>query len=171
MTALHVILMAALCFFGFRAFGGDWRTHETLMQNYHNKMESLEKEIQTLIQHKDHTSDPTVQKDLIAQIKTRHEELKKASADRNKEYLHMRFKHPEKGDLAERKYSRHEVKSIEDLEKDFTLDGRLDRLKQLVEQKFPLPESETQKAWKDKAAKRQPASEKSDETDSLVLRK
>ncbi len=142
------------------------------MISYTQRIEANEKEISELVEKKKNTEDPGALKEIMADIKRKHDELEKISADRNAEYLHMRFHHPEKGDLAERKYSRYTVKSVSEMERDFTLDGRLDRVKKAVALKFPIPESQIAKEMREHSPfKRHPATEQSDESEHITLKK
>jgi hypothetical protein len=106
------------------------------------QIETQEHDIKTLIEHKRHANDTKQLQGIIKEIADKHAALKTLTEDYAKERQHVRFQHPEKNETVERVYTRHEFKTVEDLEREMGLDGRLDRLKARVLATFPIPEKE-----------------------------
>ena len=63
------------------------------------------------------------------------------------ERLHVRFKHPDRNDTVERQYARYRLKSLQEMEKETGLDGRLSRIKARVMATFPLPPQDGFDCW------------------------
>lgn len=136
--------------------------HEARLQSYTAKIRGIEKEIADMIHSKHHTENSEKVKMLTQQISFRHSDLAKAVRDYEEERLHVRFQHPDRDMDANRQYSAHPLKSLEEIEAAFGLDGRLDRIRKQVGVVFPIAQPEKP------ISTRQPASMKqSDEDDDM----
>lgn len=146
------------------AAAGDWRNHQASMGTKQSKMKMLEAEIEELIQQKKTVEDPDVLSTLTSAMATKHTELAEVVLKYREELLHIRFKHPEKGDESERKYPRYQLKTLKEMENEFGLDAKLNRLKGRLEHTFgikkpePPPEDTPRRQAEDISA-RAPASE------------
>jgi len=105
------------------------------------QLEMAEHDIHALIEQKRHTDDPVQVGEIMRGIAERHSRLEKKAKEYEEERQHVRFEHPERNDQLERKYVRHEVKSVEEMESTMGIDARLDRIRFLVTLKFPVPET------------------------------
>lgn len=138
---------ARLCFiliFGVvgSAWAGDWRIHQSSMGGKQRKMKSLEAEIGELILQKRDTEDPDAIRSITASMAQKHAELEKVAQEYREELLHIRFKHPEQGDESDRRYPRYRLKVLKEMETDFGLDAKLDRLRDRMHRTFGLKKSE-----------------------------
>lgn len=154
-----------------RAEAGTWAEHAGRLGALQKQMETYESEIKDLIDHKRHANDQKVVKEIVRQIGERHKTLVETAKTYEDMRQHIRFQHPDKNAANDRQYVRYNVKSIEQLENEIGLDGRLDRIKARVLATFPVPEHEQEK--KAEAKSRKPASEDQDEDtpDKVMLRK
>jgi hypothetical protein len=66
-------------------------------------------------------------KEVINQMISEHKELQKLASDYEKEKMIFKFRYPEKSAKAGRKYEPVEVKSLEEMETEMGIDGRLTR--------------------------------------------
>jgi hypothetical protein len=124
------LLVAALVSATISAFAdGKFNEHESSLTLIATKMAKLESEINELIARKRHTSDAEALKPIISEMTAKHLELTKMSEQYVDEKRHIRFKHPEKHDSAERKYTRYRLRSLSEMETEIGLEGKLDRMK------------------------------------------
>lgn len=139
---------------------GDWQFHLTNLTMRQSKIRALESEVRELLHHKKETEDPVQLKVIADEIAAKYAELAKVSKEFRDEYAHVRFKHPDRGDDDERKYSRYQLKTLEQLETESGLDGKLDHIKKKVADTFGAPASEDKKphgGHEHNEANRQPA--------------
>ena len=146
----------------------EWTLHEQHLVTANAKIFSLELEIQELIQKKEALDDPAALKETLTEMVTKHKELTKIAAEREDELAHMRFKHPEKGDLSKREYSRYEIKTLEQMEAGQGIDGKLDRIKAIIETKYRI-QAHVKRERPSSKPLRQPASVSTEER--IVLKK
>lgn len=135
---LAVILATSAGFFAPATKAESWSLHAFRQGTQLAQIRALEKGIQDLIESKRKTTDPArlaiIANDLVA----RHKELTEAIRSYDKEALHVRFKHPDRSDAGDRKYVRVRIRSLEEMENEFGLDGRLNRVKARVQRIFPV---------------------------------
>lgn len=115
-----------------------WTEHESRLTSFATKIRSLEKEISDLIEHKKSLDQPEKVRLVTQQISFKHKDLSKAIRDYEEERLHVRFQHPDRDQEDERRYQAVRLKSLEEIEEAFGLDGRLDRLRQQVKIVYPI---------------------------------
>jgi hypothetical protein len=149
------------------AHAGEWREHEAHLMAFVTKIGGLQKEINQMIEERSKAGGEERQKIDDSLVK-KWADLKKTNDDMEAEKLHIRFKHPEKGDAAERKYSHFQIKSLSEMESDMGIDGRLDRIKKKVEAKFDAKPEPSRRELEDE---RKPASTKQPNTDRITLKK
>jgi DNA-binding MarR family transcriptional regulator len=121
------------------AFAGNWGEHETKLALLRQRVKDAETETMHLIEEKRNTHDQAAVKQIIEQIGISHEAFTKAAKQLEAEELHVRFKHPEHAEKADVKYTRRHTKSLDDMEAEVGLDGRLDKIKAQVLSTFPVP--------------------------------
>jgi hypothetical protein len=107
----------------------EWKVHEAHMQAFELKIDKFEKEIHELAEEAKAKGDSEDATKINEEMAKTYAELVKVSDDYRAEKLHIRFKHPEKGELAERKYPSYKLPPLEDLQNDLSLDGQLNRIK------------------------------------------
>jgi hypothetical protein len=125
--------------------GNSWHEHVQKLQQLRGQINNFEHEIHGLIAAKKKTEDPAQIKEITNEMAKQYAELVKISQEYEEIRLHLRFKHPDRDLASERNYSRHQLKSLKDMESEFGLDGRLDRLKSRILVTFPHPVTEKPK--------------------------
>ena len=148
---------------------GDWSGHEQKLLVLNTKIAALENELHEMIERKDSVDDPAGLKELLQDMVKKHKELQETARDREAELVHMRFQHPEKGDLNKREYSRYQVKSLEQMEEDQDLDGKLTRIKSMVELKYKVEPARKADGGGEKS--RQPATADGVDDGRITLKK
>jgi DNA repair exonuclease SbcCD ATPase subunit len=171
-----VYVFALLCAFFWaltltpQAEAGPMAEHEAKLNGQKKQIEGLEGEIRELIQHKQHEHDAKQVQELIKEIANKHKELEKVSQEYEEVRLHVRFHHPDRNETVERKYLRYKFKSLKEMEDEFGIDGRLDRIKTRVSQTFPAPKPELKKNEPHAGAGlRKPASEDEEGFEAVKL--
>lgn len=143
--AALVVLHVGLFFgtnFGIAQTACRWTEHESRLTSYTAKIRGLEKEISDLIAHKK-TLESTERVRLVTQqISYKHTDLAKAIKEYESERLHVRFHHPDRDLESDRQYLAVKLKSLDEIEDSFGLDGRLDRIKRHVGVVFPTAKSD-----------------------------
>ena len=129
-----------------------WSEHESRMTSYMARIRTLEKEISDLIEQKRRTENGEKANLLTRQITFKHADLAKVVGEYEQERRHARFQHPDRDLDGNREYSAHPLKSLEDIEVSFGLDGRVARIRRQIAIVFPVAPS------KDAAKARAPAS-------------
>ncbi|MES2964583.1 MAG: hypothetical protein V4760_11885 [Bdellovibrionota bacterium] len=115
------------------------------LQGFDREIDDLQKGIHHMVAEKKHTDEKTAVKQLVDQIAESYKRLQKVSNDRERLWLHIRFKHPEQATALEKRYTRFKLKTLEDMEAEVGIDGRLDRIKARVMATFPAPEAVEEK--------------------------
>ena len=125
------------------AVAGSFTDDRTKFNAQAREMLNLEAEIHGLIEEKHHTDDHGKLKEIIDNIADRYRELSKLAEEHDKLSVHIRFKYPEQADKIEGlRYSRSKLQTLEQMESEVGIDGRLDRVKAKVLATFPAPEIE-----------------------------
>ena len=130
--ARKVLLVAvAACAMAFLdgARAGEWRNHQASLAALQGQLRQLEGDLSHLIEAKRQAQDAAQVKVIADEIVVKHAKLREISKEYEEERQHVRFKHPERGDEAERRYSRHKPQAIEELEGEVGLEPKLDRIK------------------------------------------
>lgn len=153
------------------AFARPWNDHLTRLALLSKQIETKEEEIHKLISAKSQSHDHRQVAELIRTIADAHKDLVEVSREYEEERRHVRFEHPERNAKLERVYSRHQVKSLREMEVEFGLDGRLDRLKARVLATFPLPAQAPKAEETKRIYKRTPASASDEELPERIYLK
>lgn len=140
---VHKIILSVLVpmvFFGFSAHAADsWAEHSGHLVALAKQIESIENDIHATIEEKHKTEDAKQLKEMIDTIAAKHKSLTGVAKDYEEELNLVRFKFPERAEKLDRKYVHYHVKSIQEMEKETGLDGRLDHAKARVLATFPIP--------------------------------
>lgn len=109
----------------------EWRDEEGRLIKLRSNIEKSEREIAELVEQKKTASNQAAASDITKQIQKISKELKDNYQEYRTLWLHIRFKHPEKGNFSERKYKREEKHEYKEGESGF--DARLSRVKRKAE--------------------------------------
>ncbi len=107
----------------------EWRDDETRIQKLKSSLEKQKTEIEELYAAKAQAKHKHEIVDLSRDLNLKIENMKRDYADYKKLLLHIRFKHPEKGNFAPHKYQREEPFSQDENHFDLSLQGKLDKAK------------------------------------------
>jgi hypothetical protein len=144
---LTQVIVALVCILTFAntASAKSWLVHQTNMNMYDKQIADLNDAIHHLIEEKRKTDEPSELRVITQAMADKHKEIQKIDKDRQKEILHMRFQHPEKGESAKREYTRGKIKSLDEMESEFGLDAKLNRIQVRIRKTFGTEKLETEK--------------------------
>ena len=164
--------------FSLSSFAFDtWVDHSGRLVGLSKQIETIENDIRAIVEEKHKTEDPKQLKEMIDTIAAKHKSLVDVAKDYEVELNQVRFKFPERAEKLDKKYVHYHIKSIQDMEKEMGLDGRLDHLKTRVLATFPIPQAAESKPEGENIPKifkskiRNPASEDSDADDDELPHK
>lgn len=123
---LAFLVATSIIFLPMFAHAGDYQAHEAKLGKLDAQMKKTTEDIQALAKSKQHAVQAEQKENIHNQMMSLYKELKISSSDYQETVTHIRFKHPEKGDEIERKYSRQPLQPFSNFENDVTLDGKLD---------------------------------------------
>jgi hypothetical protein len=130
-----LILCVLLCS-SLMARAHSWPQHEVDMRGYVIKIKHLEEDRDNLLKEKAFTRDNARMDEIIKELNKVYKEIEKAYMEFNREKEHIRFEHPEQGDIMERKYRRVRMKTLEERESELGLNGKLNVMKYKLEQTY-----------------------------------
>lgn len=168
------VITAAATLAAVPAYARPWNEHQNHLNAAVRQMQMAEADIHHLIEEKRHTQDQAKIAQIMREIAERHRALEKTSKDYEEERMHVRFEHPERADQLEHQYVRHEMRSLEEMEDDVGIDGRLDRVRALVLMTFPIPEkkmTQEEKNFRTRLPASKPETPSEDTPDKVILAK
>lgn len=163
-----ICLIIVLVGWNFRVEAGSFENHKQNLQNMVTSIAEIESEIKKLIHHKRAEIDREGQKKIMREIEEKHKKLEEAYVKYNEEVNHVKYRHPEQGDQGERTYTILKPRSLEQIENDVGLEGKLDRIKRKLEKQYQQPPPPP-KTKKQELEEKQKAEDKSAER--IILRK
>lgn len=157
---LEVLLVAVLTFTAFSARaneggggGGEakkeaeksaapeWIEIQARLAASKGKIAAKEKVVRDLIEEKQKVKDPRQSREIVENLKREHKELRQASEEYARDLGLLRYRYPEKGLKEEQQYRRREVKSLTEMEKEVSLEGRLQNVSVKVRRQYGEPET------------------------------
>lgn len=127
------------------------------------KVKSKEESIHKLIEEKEETKDPDKVKEIISQMVSEHKELTSLAHEYEQQRSLLRYRYPEKSFKGARTYERLEVKPLEQMENQMSIEAKLKRNMKTVHSQFGEAEKD---AAKKKA--QQKKDQKGDQAPSLT---
>jgi hypothetical protein len=109
------------------------------VQSLRAKVKSKEETINKLIEEKNHTKDPEKVKEIIAEMVTEHKEMSKMIEEYEQNRSLLRYRYPEKGYSGTRSYERMEVKALEQMESQMSIEAKLKRNLKTVHSQYLEP--------------------------------
>ncbi len=124
-----------------------WVEVESRISALEAKVKTKENNITKLIEEKNHldTKSPKM-REVIEEISKEHKEMRKAAEDLEKEKTILRYRYPERSANPKRKYEKVEVKSVQEMEANMGLDGRLQRTLNRTRQQYGADPAKKEKA-------------------------
>ena len=148
----------------------EWVMIEAQIATLESKIGAKEENIKKIIEEKKKISDDSPKaKELIDALISEHNEMKKYVSDYEKQRTLLKFRFPERGIKADRKYQRKEMKSLEAMEDEFSLEGKLNKNIRKMRRQFPKANQVAQPETEEDV--RKPASDSVDEAKSIILQK
>ncbi|MBK9293873.1 MAG: hypothetical protein IPM57_05425 [Oligoflexia bacterium] len=139
-TLKLVPIIFLILFTGSATFGDEWDKIEASLKSYSIKINNIQEEIRNLVNKKNaipnDASGQGSRSVILSDIKKKFSELRQTQKDMIREMERVRFEFPEKGNYVQRRYRHIKIKSIEELEKDSSLDAELSKTKRKAEQKY-----------------------------------
>jgi hypothetical protein len=132
----------------------EWVFIENRLTTLESQIKSKKANIEKLIEEKDHlkSTDPKV-KTLIKEIISLHKEVSKDIEEYEKQKTILKYRFPEKGAAAKRKYQKIELKSIDEIEAYQGVDGKLTKSVKKMRSQYGASETEEEKTKKLKKKK------------------
>lgn len=103
------------------------------------KIGSQEKNLKDLIKAKQTEKNPHKLAELITELKKQHRELQESVEAYEKEINNLKYRFPEVGLKEKEKYRRVEVKSLDQMENEMTLEGQIKRTTAKVRAQYAAP--------------------------------
>ncbi len=129
-----ILILVVTIFFGILASADEWEHHKTNLQKLSGEIEANEKELKELIAKKKHSKQSP---ELLKEIEGKHRAAEKTLTEYNKEVEHVKYRHPgREAEQETRSYSIITPRTVEDLESDIGIDGKLDKLKQKMKKQY-----------------------------------
>ena len=100
------------------------------------KVKSKEEAIHKLIEDKEETNDPEKVKEIITQMVAEHKEMTSLAHEYEQQRSLLRYRYPEKSSKGGRTYERLEVKPLEQMESQMSIEAKLKRNLKTVHSQF-----------------------------------
>lgn len=117
-----------------------WQEVSARVQALKAKVETHEKNIQALVQEKATSHSEARLSEIVKQLVLEHKSYMEASKEYDRERAFLMYRFPEKGVKGDRKYERLEVKSLEEMESQMSLEGRVRGVLTKVRKQYPVKE-------------------------------
>jgi hypothetical protein len=109
---------------------------QTRVQALQAKIKTKEENITKLIEEKNHSKDAEEIKNIIKEMVTEHKEMGKMIEEYEQNRSLLRYRYPEKGYKGVRTYERMEVKPLEQMENQMSIESKLKRNMKTVQSQF-----------------------------------
>lgn len=134
-------LVSILFFAAVFAATDDFNAHLIELDGFQNRAGSIEKKIRELVAQTKVTKDKARIQSLTHEIVENHEEMEKLIKRADKLRNHMKYEHPEKGEVFDTRYPRLNRHSLKQLDSELGLDKILSELYKKVETTFPTEDN------------------------------
>lgn len=111
------------------------------LQGLKTKIAAKKDGLKKLIEEKQFNKDEKQSLDTFNQMKSEYKDLQASIKEYDEQLSLLNYRYPEKGLNKERKYERIEVKSLDELERQFSLEGKIKKTMARVRQQFPNKKS------------------------------
>jgi len=114
----------------------EWMDLNTNLQALKAKIRMKEEALQSMIHEKAKTKDQAQAAKIVSDMIAEHKELQKTITDYEEKRNLLKYRFPEAGLLKEREYERIEGKSLEDLETQWNLEGKIKKTVHKMKTKY-----------------------------------
>lgn len=142
---------------------------QSKVQALQAKIKSKEDTINKLIEEKNHTKDAEKVSDIIAEMVKEHKEMSKMIEEYEQNRSLLRYRYPEKGYSGGRSYERMELKPLDQMENQMSVEAKLKRNLKTVRSQYGEPADAQTKKKKKPGQKRE--TEAPSLTEPLVIQK
>lgn len=118
---------------------------QTKVQALQAKVKAKEESIHKLIEEKEETKDPAKVKEIISQMVSEHKEMTSLAEEYEQQRSLLRYRYPEKSMKGGRTYERLEVKPLEQMENQMSIETKLKRNMRTVHAQFGESEKDDKK--------------------------
>ncbi len=101
------------------------------------KITAKKDNLKKLVAEKQGLKDEKKSLEIFNEMKTEYKEMQISIKDYDEQIALLNYRYPEKGLNKERKYERIEIKSLDEMEKEFSLQGKIKKTMARVRQQFP----------------------------------
>lgn len=109
---------------------------QTKVQALQAKVKAKDESIRHLIEEKNHTHDAAKVKEIIEQMVSEHKEMNKLVQEYEQSRSLLRYRYPEKGLKGGRTYERMEVKPLDQIENQMSIEAKLTQTLKTVERQY-----------------------------------
>lgn len=150
-----------------------WTEIQNKISQLEAKMEQKRSNINRLIEEKQHVKPDSLRvKEIINLMISEHKELQSLAKEHEKTITILKFRYPERGAKEDRKYEPTEVKSLEQMEQELGIDGRLTRNMKKLRKQYGEDEESKKKPKIQEQKKVEMKKEKSiEESGTIIIHK
>ena len=107
------------------------------LQGLKTKISAKKENLKKLIIEKQGMKDEKKSLEIFKEMKSEYKEMETSIKDYGEKLALLHYRYPEKGLIKERKYERIEIKSLDEMENEFSLQGKIKKSMARVRQQFP----------------------------------
>ena len=148
----------------------EWMEIQANVQALQAKIKSNQDLIKKLIIDKKTMTDKAKLKETLDLLVSTHKQLQKDVKDYEQQRSYLRFRFPEKGFSGQRNYERIEVKSLEEMETQLSLDTRVKQSLGKVRRQYGAPADDKVTTTKEEKSSQEKSKEDSSLTDAVIIR-
>lgn len=148
----------------------EWVEVMAKLQGLKAKVNAKQDGVNKLIADKNYENDPVKMKEIIKNLVSEHKELLKLTEEYEQQRSYFLYRFPEKSMSQERHYERIEIKPLEEIETQLTLEGKVSRTLNKVRKQYGS-DQESIKRQEDLKKKKKQETEKSSITEPVVISK
>lgn len=110
------------------AMAEDYRSVFAKVQSKIAQIHSLEAQVNHLIEAKNHSTSSEQAKLYVDEMIRTYDQLKVVHEDYSKEMIRLKYQYPDQGETFQRRYPRLELRTLDEMEVKYGLNGELDRV-------------------------------------------
>lgn len=118
----------------------EWAEIQNRLQTLRAKVTAKEKIVRELIRDKQNEKDARKSVEIVENLKREHREFEAAAEEYEQQRNLLKYRFPEKGLKEERRYRRVDVRSLDEMETQMSMEGQLKKSLGKVRQQYGTPE-------------------------------
>ena len=113
----------------------EWLKMQNDLNSLQAKVKAKQESIRGLVNEKNRVQDPKQVKQILDTMAAEYKEMRKLTEEYEKQRTILLFRYPDKGKVGSRSYEKIQLKSLEDMDTEFGVEGRLNKgLKKMRQQ-------------------------------------